>query len=272
MAVAHGCQSGRSVAMDAQVPPPQHETSMIETLTTTYRTQTLPEPVIGVLGGMGPEATIELLARVVRATPAHDDADHLRILVDNNPKVPSRIAHLIEKTGIDPGPTLGAMAANLVTAGADVLAIPCNTAHYYLPAIVAAVSVPVIDMVSASLDRIRARHGDGGALGLLASPAVRSTRLFATGAAKRGLRIVYPQGGDPAAILAMIRAVKAQSVTESIRNAYHDVIARLEPDVHVLVLACTELSVAGLPAAYAGRTLDTLDVLVDEILRAAGRR
>ena len=118
------------------------------------------EPAIGLLGGMGPMATVELMRRVVAATPARDDADHIRMIVDNNPKVPSRIAALIEGTGADPAPVLAAMARGLAIAGADVLAIPCMTAHAYLPAIRAAVAVPVIDMIEvagAELARLEPR-------------------------------------------------------------------------------------------------------------------
>ncbi len=113
------------------------------------------QPVVGVVGGMGPEATVELMRRVIRATPARDDADHIHMIVDNNPKVPSRIKALIEGTGEDPGPTLAAMARGLEAAGADFLVIPCNTAHHYLPVIRTAVSIPVLDMIALTLDRLQ---------------------------------------------------------------------------------------------------------------------
>ncbi|HAC49643.1 MAG TPA: aspartate racemase, partial [Sulfitobacter sp.] len=92
-------------------------------------------PVVGVLGGMGPEATILLQQRVLGTVNAQDDADHLPLLIDMNPQVPSRIAHLIEGTGEDPAPVLAAMAQRLERAGATALAMPCNTAHHYAPAI-----------------------------------------------------------------------------------------------------------------------------------------
>ena len=86
---------------------------------------------IGVLGGMGPEATVALLQRVQGGVLARDDADHVPLLVDLNPQVPSRIKHLIEKTGPNPGPVIADMAARLETAGAEALILPCNTAHHY---------------------------------------------------------------------------------------------------------------------------------------------
>src|SRR5579872_2815690 len=88
-------------------------------------------PIIGILGGMGPEATVDLMRRVIAATPARSDADHIHMIVDNNPKVPSRIAAIIETTGPDPAPELIRMAQSLERAGADALAMPCNTAHAY---------------------------------------------------------------------------------------------------------------------------------------------
>src|SRR3954471_18406084 len=90
-------------------------------------------PIIGILGGMGPEATIDLMRRVLLATPAMDDSDHVHLLVDSNPDVPSRIAALIDRTGQSPGPELVTMGLRLQSAGAEALAIACNTAHAYAP-------------------------------------------------------------------------------------------------------------------------------------------
>src|SRR5262249_44772103 len=88
-------------------------------------------PIVGVLGGMGPAATIDLMPRAMEATPATDDADHIHLLVDQNPKVPSRIDALINGTGPSPLDELVRMAKGLESAGATMLAIPCNTAHGY---------------------------------------------------------------------------------------------------------------------------------------------
>lgn len=71
------------------------------------------EKIVGILGGMGPESTVDLMNRVIKATTAKDDIDHIRMLVDNNPKVPSRIRALIEKTGESPLGCLQDMARRL---------------------------------------------------------------------------------------------------------------------------------------------------------------
>ena len=79
--------------------------------------------VVGIIGGMGPEATVELMRRVIAGTPAEDDQDHIHLIVESNPKIPSRIAHLVEGSGADPTPELLRIAHNLQAAGADALAI-----------------------------------------------------------------------------------------------------------------------------------------------------
>jgi len=125
---------------------------------------------VGILGGMGPEATILVMQKVLAAVKARDDADHIPLIVDQNPQVPSRIRHLIEGTGEDPGPVLADMARRLVAAGAQALAMPCNTAHHYAPAIRSAVAVPFLDMVEASVTHAATRARPGAQIGVLASP------------------------------------------------------------------------------------------------------
>ena len=89
------------------------------------------EMVPGIIGGMGPEATVDLMQRIIANTSAIDDVDHIRCIVDNNPKIPSRIKAILEQGGENPGPSMAEMARRLEKWGADFLVIPCNTAHYY---------------------------------------------------------------------------------------------------------------------------------------------
>lgn len=229
------------------------------------------QPVVGVIGGMGPEATIDLMRRVLAATPAEDDADHIRMIVDNNSKVPSRIKALIEGTGEDPTPVLVAMGRGLVTAGADFLVVPCNTAHHYLPAISKAVTCPVADMIGLSIEKIRRDLGDGARIGLLASPAVRMTGLFERRCRDAGIDVLWPSDDDDASVLAAIKAVKAGRVSEPVMAAYRAAAGRLVGNgAGSLVIACTELSVVGGLDGLGAPVMDTLDVLVDDILARCG--
>lgn len=223
---------------------------------------------IGIIGGMGPEATVLLMQRVIAATPARDDADHLPLIVDQNPQVPSRIRHLIEKTGEDPGPVLAAMAVRLQGAGAEALAMPCNTAHHYAPVIRAAVGVPLIDMVQLSVKQAALMAGRGRRVGILASPAVRQVRLFDGPCARAGLTAVY--AADEAAMLAAIRSIKANGATETARATLAAASAQLLADgAGVQMIACTEFSLIADSILPGVQSFDTLDQLVKGIVAFA---
>ena len=225
---------------------------------------------VGILGGMGPEATVEFMRRLIAAVPATDDADHLHMLVDNNPKVPSRIKALIEKSGDDPAPVLARMARGLQSAGADFLAMPCNTAHAYLPQIRAAVSVPVLDMIALSVASLAAMLPKPKVVGLLASPAVRRLELFAAPLSHAGIDLLYASEQEEAALLETIRSVKAGRTGAETRSAYHGVAQALaERGADTFLVACTEFSLLPQPQIDGRAVLDTLVVLVQETLRRA---
>lgn len=220
---------------------------------------------IGVLGGMGPEATVLLQRKLIDAVSARDDSDHIPLLIDMNSKVPSRIAHLIDGTGEDPAPVLAAMARRLEVAGAAALAMPCNTAHYYAPAIVKAVNIPLLNMVELAADRALAELGVGGVVGMLASPAVRRTRLFENALEGRGLSVVWPK--DDAPILVAIRAVKVSGPCDPARQvmvAASDELAVAGAGLQLV--ACSEFSLIAESVASGVHAVDTVDLLTAAIL------
>ncbi|HEY0105788.1 MAG TPA: amino acid racemase [Rhizomicrobium sp.] len=227
------------------------------------------EKIVGVIGGMGPEATVEFMRRLVAAVPAKDDADHLHVIADNNPKVPSRIKALIEGGGEDPAPVLIAMARGLEAAGAGVLAIPCNTAHYYLPQIARAVRVPVLDVVALAVGGLSSLAPKPRRVGMLASTAIRLVGLFGARLGAAGFETLFPDAERQAGLLDVIRAVKAGAVTAEHRQVYQGVARHLAGQgADAFLVACTELSL--LPAPDVTRpVLDTLDILVDATVAAA---
>ncbi|MEJ2057494.1 MAG: amino acid racemase [Desulfofustis sp.] len=225
---------------------------------------------VGVLGGMGPEATVLLMARVIALTPATDDCDHVPLLIDNNTQVPSRIKAIIEKVGEDPGPVLGAMACRLVQAGAEALAMPCNTAHHYAPLLKKTVSIPFLDMIELTTDHIARLFGsvDSRAVlrvGMLASPAVRITGLFDRTFAGRGLNPVYPLHQDT--MLACIKEIKAAGQSESAIEMLQNAAAELTTEgVDLLLVACSELSLIKNSLPQDMLVVDAIDVLAEAVI------
>lgn len=217
---------------------------------------------IGIIGGMGPEATVLLMQRIIERTIAADDADHVPMIVDNNPQVPSRIAALIEKRGEDPGPVIAAMAANLEAFGAQALAMPCNTAHHYADRIRAATSVPFLDMVKMSVERMAGAARPGTRVGMLASPAVRITGLFDKAVGPSGPELLYLD--DDAPLLDLIRHIKRRGGDDAARECLSLIARRLIGDgAALLLVACSELSLISHALPDGVEVIDTIDVLAE---------
>jgi aspartate racemase len=222
------------------------------------------KPIIGLLGGMGPEATVDLMRRVIAATPAQDDADHIHMIVDNNPQVPSRIAALIDGTGVSPLPTLCTMAQRLKTAGATVLAMPCNTAHHYYDGVCSSVDLPFLNMIELTVQRVQSLFLAQRRVGLLASTAVLQIGLYHQQLAAAGLETVQPaQQND---LMAIIKAVKRGDTGQSVRHRFAQIASQLAATSDISIIACTELSVLADSLPADAPSLDALDVLVDEIV------
>lgn len=222
-------------------------------------------PIIGILGGMGPEATVDLMRRVLAATPARDDCDHVHLLVDSNPDVPSRIAALIEGTGESPAAELARMARRLEAGGAEVLAIACSTAHAYAPDIRAAVDIPLLDMIERSAATIASMALARRRVGLLASTAVVKIGLYEKALSKYGIASVAPR--RQADLMTVIKAVKRGDTDQLTRQSFTEIADELMNDeVDLLLVACTELSVIADSIGPDVPCLDALDVLSREIV------
>jgi aspartate racemase len=224
---------------------------------------------VGIIGGMGPEATVELMRRVTARTRAEDDADHVHLLIESNPKIPSRIAHLLEGTGDDPLPEILRVARNLQGAGAEALAMPCNTAHHYAEQIQAGVSIPLLDMVKLTVARIAAASS-AARVGLLASSAVHRVGVYAREFAEQGVQGVLPRRQDE--LMALIRGVKRGDSGATAAKRLAEIGAELSESCEIALIACSELSLISTHLASRPRVLDSLDVLADAVVEFAGAR
>src|ERR1700722_9840000 len=220
--------------------------------------------VVGIIGGMGPEATLDLMRRVLAKTPAQGDQDHIHLIVESNPKIPSRIAHLIEGTGADPTPELVRIAQNLERAGAQALAMPCNTAHAYSDAIRNAVDIPLLDMVARSVEHLATLH-PGRRVGVLASSAVFRIGLYAKAMTAAGLASLMPLRQTE--IMGLIKAVKRGETGEEMQRSLAELALDLANRTDVLLIACSELSV--ISGAITVPYVDSLDVLAADIIEFA---
>lgn len=213
---------------------------------------------VGILGGMGPLATAELFTALVRATPADKDWNHLHILVDNNPRMPSRSrAFLFGEAS--PVPYLVAGAQRLLAAGAQLLVVPCNSAAYYLqPVRDAAGAVPVLDPVQATSAVIVTGWGaerPPRAPLVLGGMVTYRARLYSDALAGSHVHPRYPSEEAQREVVALIEQLKAgaagaaERVEELVRRA-------VDSGADSVILGCTELT---LVAARLGRGVPVYD-------------
>ena len=228
------------------------------------------DKIVGVIGGMGPEATTDLMLRVIRSTLTQDYQDHIRMVVDNNPKVPSRIRAIVDGTGESPAPCLVDMARKLAKWGVDFLAIPCNTAHYYYDAVCSAVNIPVLNMIDLTTEKIVKENPGIKIVGLLASDAVHKTALYFNRFKEKGVDLIYPSLYYQQQVMAAIRLIKAgkygSEVRDILRSAATELIIR---KAESLIVACTELSIIADAIDAHMKLYDSAQVLAENIVRMA---
>ena len=194
--------------------------------------------VAGVIGGLGPAATIDFLRRVLELTPAETEQDHIRLLVDQNPRVPNRQQAILEN-GSSPGPALADMAAGLERAGADFLVMPCNTAHAFARDITHAVSIPLVSIVDSTLESVTA---DVRTIGVLETPACRKAELYDNALNAAGRACIRLEASDCDVLMEVAYAVKRGdygSVQKAAaRQLAESLVAR---GAGAIIVACNEL-------------------------------
>ncbi len=217
---------------------------------------------IGILGGMGPAATVELFRRIVLKTPAHCDQDHIPIVIDSNPQIPDRGPFILE-SGPDPRPALCRSARRLERMGASFIVMPCNTAHFFLPYLQKAVRIPFIDMIAETAQVITEP-----VVGLLATETTVRTRLYHTACAPYGIEIITPSPEDQARLMEIIYAIKGGRFNLALGRDLRAIAARLrQRGADAIVVGCTELSLVA--REINGPLYDALDVLADVAVRRA---
>ena len=225
--------------------------------------------IMGVLGGMGPAATVDFMAKVLAADPAPLEQDKVRLIVDCNPGVLDRTA-AGRGAGPSPGPALAAMARGLVGAGADVLVIACNTAHAWADDIAAAVDAPVLSMIETACKAIARAHPRARRIGLLAGQGCLDAGIYQSACAARGWQALVPGQDDQAAFMAALYRIKGGALGEPEReDLLRCARATIEAGAEVVIAGCTEvpllLTAADLPVPL----IDPTQVLAERAVAYA---
>ncbi len=224
---------------------------------------------VGILGGMGPEATIDLFAKIVRSTKVSRDQDHLHIIVDNNPQVPDRQSALLED-GPSPVPLLVETAKRLEAAGVHFIVMPCNTAHCWINEIRKAVRIPVIDMIKETAQEVARSYPSLRTVGLLAATGTVRSGLYQRHMLELEIKVVSPSDDDQAALMRTIYAVKA-GLFDS-RDKAAEIGRRLvEAGAEAVIAGCTEIPLVLSSGDLSVPIIDATQVLARRTVEIAQR-
>lgn len=199
-------------------------------------------PLLGVLGGMGPAATADFLAKLAAYTPAERDQEHISTIVYSDPTTPDR-SDAILADGESPLPAMFRGIAFLDEAGCDLIAIPCNTAHYWYDDLAAATTVPVVHIVDAVVAQIERDAPDVTTVGLMATDGTVRSGIYEKVLAQSGRSVIdLTDLGPDNPVMAGIRAVKAGALDgarDILLNAIRELVGR---GADGIVYGCTDVS------------------------------
>ncbi|MFD7161439.1 aspartate/glutamate racemase family protein [Kribbella sp. NPDC059898] len=223
--------------------------------------------VIGVLGGMGPAATADFYTKLVMLSAAGTDQAQPRVVIWADPTVPDR-SRALTGDGPDPTPWLLNGVRTLERAGATVLAIPCNTAHAFLPRITGQVNIPVVHMIDEVAKFLAATRPDVRTAGVLATAGTVSAGLYQQALSAVDIRAVVPPG--PVQRLRVDRAVRAVKAGDRGDQVRRDLLLAatglVGQGAEVLIAGCTEIPLGLPPADMPWPLIDPALVLAQAVL------
>ena len=211
---------------------------------------------------MGPEATGRCFDSIVNNTEAQKDQDHVPVLVYSNPRIPDRTKYIIDE-GENPVPFLKKTAKKLENAGAEILLMPCNTAHYFLDELKLYVNVDFLDMIKEAISSIPA----GSTVGLLATDGTIKTGIYHKYAEENDIKLITPERKGQEIVMNAIYGIKAGNKDKSVKNDLVKVANKLQEQGAKWVIAgCTEIRIALKPS-----DLEEVELVrpIDEVSRKA---
>jgi len=227
------------------------------------------DKVVGIIGGMGPDATVDFMSRILRATPASTDQDHVRMVVESNPRIPSRQAAM-RGEGESPGPAIAAIAARLEAMGAEFIVMPCNLAHAWQRDIEAAIKIPFISIVDESLRSVLDRSGDESAVGLMTTPGCFEAGLYQQALAEVGRPVITQTPEELTEAMSFVEQIKSGDRSQEIGSGLRALADKLlDRGAKVLIMACTEFPLVLDESMFDVAFISSTDVLARKTVAIA---
>jgi len=203
----------------------------------------MPEKIVGIIGGMGPEATADFYAKVIALTPAEKDQEHLHVIINSYPKIPDRTQSILNNDEKVVN-ALAQAAKILETAGADFIVIPCNTVHYFYDGLIANTALPVLNMIHEVVQAVQKTQPGCKRIGLLATTGTIQSNLYQAVFERQGIQVIRMNGGFQDRIMAAVGSIKAGRKEEARKRLLEAGKELIENGAAGLVLGCTEIPLA----------------------------
>lgn len=227
------------------------------------------DQTVGVIGGLGPKATLDFYAKLIEKTNAASDQDHLQVIINSNPKVPNR-QYSLAGTGPSCAPHLIDSANSLKRAGADFLVMVCNTAHAYEDEIRQATQLPFISIVESSVQACLDKNPNIQRVGLLAANGCLDANLYQKSFEKYGIECVTPNQFDQAKLMKLIFRIKANDQDLSIAlEMEHLAQSLIDQGAEIILGACTEVPLVLQEQYISAPLISSTDALVDAVVNYA---
>ncbi|MCJ7590022.1 MAG: amino acid racemase [Woeseiaceae bacterium] len=227
------------------------------------------DKLVGVIGGMGPDATVDFMSRVLAATPASKDQDHVRMVIEHNPRIPSR-QMAMRGASENPGPVIAAMAARLESAGADFLVMPCNLAHAWQGDILAATTIPFVSIIDESVKSALCRSGEQSAVGLMTTPGCFTAGLYQQALADADRAVIAQTPDELAETMRLVEKIKAGDRSQDVAKGLRDLADRLiGRGAKILIAACTEFPLVLNESMFDVTLVSSTDVLAKKTVALA---
>ncbi len=227
---------------------------------------------LGIIGGMGPAATADFFQKLISLTESAADQEHLPVLIDSNTHIPDRSAAIL-RGGEDPRPELCKSARRLEKAGAELLVITCNTAHYFYDDVQGCVSIPVLYMPRETAKAARAASYNS--LALLSTSGTVKSKVYEDAFAREApeTELLIPDEKGQEALMSLIyNGVKAGKTSFDTKETCTLLEGLRSKGAQGFILGCTELPLAFSMYNIDGVTLDPTTVLAKAALKAAGAK
>lgn len=227
---------------------------------------------IGILGGMGPEATLLFFKKILANTMATKDQDHARLVIYNDPQIPERLP-AIEGKGENPLPMMIKGIYTLKRAGADFVVIPCVTAHYFLPQLQKRKILPIISIIEATISYIKENYGIINCVGLMAALGTIKTELFQKELTKKKISTLISDESDLQRVQNNIFAIKNTTLSNRIKIKKELIkIGQklIKKGAQGIIIGCTELPIVLTPDCFNVPSFDVLEILARTALQKAG--